>query len=80
MPKAAASAREVPEGPDGLPMPGACWNPDDTAADDASISAAAHPAAVRLDEAGLMLVAVLCFLSKVHKPKKHVPGTRRNIN
>ena len=76
MPKAAASAREVPEGPDGLPMPGACWNPDDTAADDASISAAAHPAAVRFEhEAGLMMVAaVLCFLSKVHKPKKHVPG------
>ena len=59
MPKAAASAREVPEGPDGLPMPGACWNPDDTAADDASISAAAHPAAVRLDEAGPMLVAAV---------------------
>ena len=74
MPKAAQAAREVDaDGPDGLL--GACWNPEDTAADDASISAAAHPAAVRFEhEAGLMMVAaVLCFLSKVHKPKKHVP-------
>ena len=70
MPKAAASAREVPD-TDVLLL--GAWNPEDTAADDASISAAAHPAAaVRLDEAGLMMVAVLCS-SKVHKPKKHVP-------